>query len=450
MKVTFIGAGYVGLVSGILTASFGNDVSCVDTDKVKIDKLLRGELPIYEPGLQEYLNSGLKNGNLTFTTNASQAIEEADVVFMCVGTPQAEDGSADLSAIYQVARTIGETLRRTQQPNKVIVVKSTVPVGTTQSVAKIIDAYVDVPACIASNPEFLREGTAVEDFMRPDRVVIGTDCDEALSVLIRLYKSMTPASRILTMNSASSELIKYASNAYLATRISFINELSNLSIAVGADINQVRDGLGSDSRIGPKYLYPGPGFGGSCLPKDISALITIGKQVGVDMTVSAAALQANEKQRRILAGMVRTHFNNMLTGKIVALWGLSFKAETDDIRESPAVIFCDEMLSLGARVVIHDPQAMERGRDFYGKKVTFVDDMYDACNSADILAVCTEWRQYRLPDITEIQKRSPNITVFDGRNVWDKSEFTKYGIPYFGICSPPVKVSLSSYPKKLV
>jgi len=439
MKLAMIGAGYVGLVTGVGFAEFGNDVVCADTDPEKIDKLARGELPIYEPGLDRILESNVSAGRLSFTTDICGAVEGADAVFICVGTPQAQDGSADLSAVYNVARKVGEVLKRTQQQDKVVVVKSTCPVGTAQVVEKIIASYFDGKSCVATNPEFLREGTAVEDFMRPDRVVIGTECQKARDALLRLYRPVTAATKMLVMDPASAELVKYASNAMLASRITFMNELSNLAAVLGADINRVREGVGSDARIGPKYLYPGPGYGGSCLPKDVSALLAMAETAGVSLRVVRAASDGNEDQRGLLGRLVKNHFNGSLPARTIAVWGLSFKAETDDIRESPALRFVDDMLNAGVSVVAHDPRAMPRAQAYFGDRVRFVDDMYDAVDGVDALAVCTEWREYRSPDVAEIVRRSPRLAVFDGRNVWDRDEFQGMGVHYTGICRPSPK-----------
>jgi UDPglucose 6-dehydrogenase len=439
MKLAMIGVGYVGLVTGVGFAEFGNEVICADTDQDKIEKLSRGELPIYEPGLDRILESNVDAGRLSFTSNICQAVEDADAIFICVGTPQAEDGSADLSAVYNVARKIGEGLKRTQQLNKVVVVKSTCPVGTAQAVDSIISSYSGGPSCVATNPEFLREGTAIEDFMRPDRVVIGTNCNNARETLLRLYRPVTSITKILVMDPASAELIKYAANAMLATRITFMNELSNLAAVLGADINRVREGVGADFRIGPKYLYPGPGYGGSCLPKDVSALLAMASSSDVNLKVVKAAKDGNDDQRALLGRLVMNHFNGNVDGKRIAVWGLSFKAETDDIRDSPALTFVDQMINAGAHVVAHDPKAISRAKAYFDDKVEFVEDMYDAVDGANALAVCTEWREYRSPDIAEILRRSRQIAVFDGRNIWDKDEFLDSGIPYTGICRPSPK-----------
>ncbi len=431
MKLAMIGAGYVGLVTGAGFAQFGNECVCADTDPEKVAQLNRIQSPIYEPGLDDLLSENIGHGRLSFTTDITQAIVQADVVFITVGTPQATDGSADLSSVMATARLIGQTLREINQPHKVIAVKSTVPVGTTHSVGKIISSYSDKHCCIASNPEFLREGTAVEDFLRPDRVVIGTSCTEARNALVRLYHPMA-SGKILVMDSASSELVKYASNAFLATRISYMNELSRLATSLGADIDQIRIGMGADPRIGPQYLYPGPGYGGSCLPKDVAALVHMGESTGQDLKVIRAAQEANETQRHLLGSLVKKYFGN-LNGRKICVWGAAFKAETDDIRESPAIDFIDDMLEFGAQVTVNDPQALSRVATRYGQRVSVCDDMYQASSGADALVLCTEWRQYRSPNVNLIKTMSHNIVAFDGRNIWSKRDFRAANIQMFGI-----------------
>lgn len=433
MRVCIVGSGYVGLVTGAGLAEFGNDVVCADSDPYRVESLQAGKVPIYEPGLDDLIESNVAQGRLTFTLDVYSAIRDSDVVFVTVGTPQLPDGSADLSHIFQVARSVGDVLQKEKQVDKTVVLKSTVPVGTANSVRQIIQSYTSGRYCVASNPEFLREGTAVQDFMRPDRVVIGTDCDKSRDVLLKLYRPLSGSTRFLVMDNVSAELVKYASNALLATRISFMNELANLSVAVGADINRVREGVGSDSRIGPKYLYPGPGYGGSCLPKDVAALLHTARSHGSDFHMIDAAITANEKQKHRLGNLVRAHFGS-LRGRKVAVWGAAFKADTDDIRESPALTFVDDMLISGAQVILHDPVASAHVQKKYGDSVQIADDMYEAIDGADILAVCTEWRQYRTPDVQEIRKRNPDVMVFDGRNIWDASDFRSAGLSFSGIC----------------
>ena len=431
MKLAMIGAGYVGLVTGVGFDQFGNEVVCADTDADKVTQLNRSKSPIFEPGLDDLMAENIGHGRLSFTTDTRQAIAQADVVFIAVGTPQASDGSADLSAVMQTARTIGEVLRETQQTNKIIVIKSTVPVGTTHSVGKIISSYFEKHCCIASNPEFLREGTAVEDFLRPDRVVIGTTCGHARDTLSRLYRPMT-ATNVFVMDPASSEFVKYASNAYLATRISYMNEMSRLAIALGADIDKIRVGMGADPRIGPHYLYPGPGYGGSCLPKDVAALQHMADMVGQELKIVKAAQQVNKTQRHVLGDLVSKFFGS-LHGRTICVWGASFKAETDDIRESPAIDFIEDMLGGGANVVVHDPQALPNCIKYFGDRISTNNDMYLALVAADALVLCTEWRQYRSPDIQHLRKMSRAFVAFDGRNVWDKRDFDAAGVKLFSI-----------------
>lgn len=435
MKIAMIGVGYVGLVTGVGFSQFGNEVICADVNAEKIKQLQAMKSPIYEPGLDELLRDNVTHGRLSFTTNIREAIAKSEVIFIAVGTPQAADGSADLSAVMATARTIGEVLRDTKQQQKVIVIKSTVPVGTNRQVGKIISSYFDRDGCMASNPEFLREGTAVEDFLRPDRVVVGTNCILARDALERLYRPFA-SGKILFMDPASSELVKYASNAYLAIRISYMNELSNLASAVGADIDHIRAGMGSDPRIGPRYLYTGPGYGGSCLPKDVSALEHIAEVAGQQMKLVRVAQEVNQARRQLLGNLVRKYFGS-LSGKKICVWGAAFKAETDDIRESPALYFIDAMLSDGAIVTVHDPQASTRVAEHYGFRVSVVEDQYEALKDSDALALCTEWRQYRNPDIRLMKSVAPSLVVFDGRNIWEKKEFDAAGVHLFGIVRKP-------------
>lgn len=355
-------------------------------------------------------------------------------MFVAVGTPQSSDGSADLSYVMSTARVIGEVLRQTGDKDKVIVIKSTVPVGTTRTFARILASYVEGGwVHVASNPEFLREGTAIEDFMRPSRIIIGTESVPAKDLLLYLYRPFANTSKFFIMDPESSELVKYASNSMLATRISFMNELSNFALAVGADINKVREGMGADPRIGTMYLYPGPGYGGPCLSKDVSALLRMAESVGQNLRVVTAAKEANDAQRKILGRIVYKCLGE-LRGKRVAVWGLAFKAETDDIRESSALSLVDDLLRHGAVVAVHDPQAMNQFRRVYGDRVLYYDDMYAAAVNADALVLCTEWRQYRNPDISMLKRGAPDIVVIDGRNIWNQSDFDLHGIKFVSIC----------------
>ena len=427
-----IGVGYVGLVSGAGFAEFGNTVVCADTDSSKIGMLLRGEMPIYEPGLDKLVSDNVAAGRLSFTTDVRRAIVSSDVIFITVGTPASVHGEADISAVYAVAREIGEVVQNVGQIEKVVVVKSTVPVGTTERVANILTAYLPGNPPVANNPEFLREGTAVEDFMRPDRVVIGTMSSAARDSLIRLYRPFTSAGKVMVMDPASSELVKYTSNALLAVRIAFMNEIAVLASAVGANVNFVREGVGRDSRIGPKYLYPGPGYGGSCLPKDVSALVAMGDHVGVMMSMAKSAQDSNYRHKRRLVERMYTHFGE-LRGKRICIWGLAFKAETDDVRDSPAITLIDGLLDNKALVHAHDPQATENARAIYGNRIEFHADQYDALQDSDALVICTEWREYRSPDLALIRAKAPGLAVFDARNLWDPCEMLGTDIPYFGM-----------------
>jgi len=429
MQLAIIGTGYVGLVSGAGFADFGNDVVCADVDQGKIDKLNRGEVPIYEPGLDALIERNAKAGRIKFTTDVESAMKGADIVFTAVGTPPAADGSADLTAVYKVAETFGKTLDR----YKVIVNKSTVPVGTADRVREIVSGLTKQPFAVASNPEFLKEGAAISDFMKPDRVVIGSDDDRAQELLRQLYAPFVrSADRIHVMDPRSSELTKYAANAMLAVRISFMNDLAVLAEKVGADIELVRKGVGSDTRIGHKFLYAGPGYGGSCFPKDLSALVFLADKLEHELSVVRAAEEVNKRQKQLLARKIDKHFGG-LAGKSVAIWGLAFKPETDDIRESPALVLIDELLKGGAKVRASDPQAIENVRAIYGDKVEFFEDMYEAASGADALALVTEWHSFRAPDFRRLQGLMRTPALFDGRNIWPSDECGRLGFWYQGI-----------------
>lgn len=440
MNVAVIGAGYVGLVSAAGFAEFGNSVVCVDTNAERIDGLRSGRVPIYEPGLDGLIHGNAKAGRLSFTTDAYDAVSRSEIVFIAVGTPPLPDGSTDLAQVLQAARVVGDACR-VSGSGKTVVMKSTVPIGTTAIVGKMLSSYRSDISCV-SNPEFLREGTAVDDFLRPDQVVIGVNSDSSRDVMLRLYRPIVARSTVVVTDPASSELTKYATNAMLAVRISFMNELSNVAAATGADIDAVRSGLGADSRIGPSYLYPGPGFGGSCLPKDLMSLVHSAKVNGVRLRIVEAAVAVNESRKHKLFRLLHGHFGS-LRGKTVAVWGLAFKAGTDDVRESPAVTLVEDLAGAGAKVVAHDPKASEtaasylarRGKLSVGKDVVMCDDMYEAVRGADALALCTEWREYRNPDVSRILELSHDISVFDGRNVWDPSDFRSAGVPYASVTS---------------
>lgn len=429
MHIAVIGTGYVGLVAGAGFADFGNDVMGVDVDASKIAMLNEGKIPIYEPGLDDLIAANRRAGRLTFSTDVAGAIEKADVVFIAVGTPQSKDGSADLSAVFAVAETIGKHMNG----HKVVATKSTVPVGTADRVREIIGRHTAHPFSVASNPEFLKEGDAVNDFMKPDRVVLGVSDDRARDVLRSLYAPFVMTNdRILVMDPRSAELAKYAANAMLAVRISFMNDLAVLAEKIGADIGLVRRAVGSDARIGNKFLFPGPGFGGSCFPKDIAALLHTAGGADHDLLVVRAAQHVNDRQKHVLFQKIERHFGGV-KGKRVAVWGLAFKAKTDDVRESPALVLLDDLLAAGAEVSAHDPEAMPNVRALYGDRVRLCDTMYAAAEGASALALVTEWREYRLPDFARLKQLMAEPAIFDGRNIWSPSDLRAAGFAYSGI-----------------
>ena len=441
MKLTILGTGYVGLVAGAGFSDFGNDVVCVDVDAERIQRLCRGEVPIHEPGLAALIKRNLDK-RLTFTTDTRAAVAQAEVIFLAVGTPSGPDGAADLSYVDTAAAEIGAALTQWA----VIVTKSTVPVGTAQRVHSIVAKHTDMPFAVASNPEFLKEGDAVNDFMKPARIILGVDDQRAAQVLRNLYAPFVRTNdRVQIMDVRSAELAKYAANAMLATRISFMNELALLCEAVGADIERVRRAVGSDPRIGPKFLFSGPGFGGSCFPKDLRALIHTAQGADVPLEVVAAASKANDRQKQVLPARVRARFGDDLSEKRVAVWGLSFKPETDDIRESPALDLIDSLLSARAEVVVFDPAATENGQRHYGDQVRFSSDMYAAAEGADALVLVTEWHQFRRPDFGRLREVMRGRDVFDGRNIWNPVELAQLEFRYQGIGrAPTVGESTSS------
>jgi UDPglucose 6-dehydrogenase len=431
MHVAVIGSGYVGLVAGACLAETGNDVICVDVDAEKIARLQRNEIPIYEPGLEPMVKRNQDEGRLTFSTDLASAVRSAKVVLIAVGTPPGEDGSADLKHVLAVARTVG---RNMNQP-KIVVTKSTVPVGTAEKVRSAVRAETDVPFSVCSNPEFLKEGAAIEDFMKPDRVVIGVDNDEAKEVMAELYAPFTRqgGNRILFMDIASAEVTKYAANAMLATRISFMNQMALFCELVGADVNHVRLGIGSDQRIGRAFLYPGPGYGGSCFPKDVKALIRTSDDLGLSLDVLKAVEQVNECQKQVVLQKTLRHLGQDLKGKIVGIWGLAFKAETDDMRESPTIPLIEGLLAAGARVQTHDPKATDTARMIFGDRVMYAADPYSAAHGADALAVMTEWLLYRNPDFERVRKLVRRPLLIDGRNLYDPDRMVALGFEYHGI-----------------
>ena len=431
MHVAVIGSGYVGLVAGACFAETGNDVTCVDVDADKIARLQRNEVPIYEPGLEPMVKRNQEEGRLTFTTDIAAAVRSSRVIFIAVGTPPGEDGSADLKHVLAVAREVG---RHMNEP-KIVVTKSTVPVGTAEKVRAAIRAQTDIHFAVCSNPEFLKEGAAIEDFMKPDRVVVGVDNDEAKEVMGELYAPFTRqgGNRVLFMDIASAEVTKYAANAMLATRISFMNQMALFCELVGADVHHVRLGIGSDQRIGRAFLYPGPGYGGSCFPKDVKALIRTSDDLGLSLDVLKAVEEVNECQKRVVLQKTLRQLGQDLGGKIVGLWGLAFKAETDDMRESPTIPLIEGLLSAGARVQTHDPKATDSARTIFGDRVMYAADPYSAAHGADALIVMTEWLVYRNPDFERVRKLVRRPLLIDGRNLYDPERMAALGFEYHGI-----------------
>ena len=432
MNIAVVGTGYVGLVSGTCFAEMGNRVTCVDIDKTKIEKLKNGIVPIYEPGLDELVSRNIKAGRLFFTTDLTSCLDDAEIVFSAVGTPPDEDGSADLKYVLDVARTIGKYMSK----YLVLVTKSTVPVGTAQKVRKAIEEELDkrgksIPFDIASNPEFLKEGNAIEDFMRPDRVVVGVESDQAKSIMEKLYRPFTlNGYPIMIMDVPSAEMTKYAANAMLATRISFMNELANLCEMVGANIDNVRKGIGSDARIGSKFLYAGCGYGGSCFPKDVKALINTGKQTGSPMRIIEAVDSVNEFQKSIVYEKLHAIMEGNMAGKQIAIWGLSFKPETDDMREAPSLVVIEKLIVAGAQVKVYDPIAMEETKRRIGDVVLYCNDIYDAAIDADAILLLTEWKQFRMPTWAVIKNVMRGNVIVDGRNIYDGAELRDHGFIY--------------------
>ena len=444
MRVAVAGTGYVGLVSGTCFASMGNDVWCIDVDKEKIKGLKKGIIPIYEPGLKEMVLSNVGTGHLHFTTDIGEALEACDICLICVGTPPGEDGSADLKYVLQVAEDIG----RHMQHHMYVVDKSTVPVGTAAKVRDTIRKQLDARKSdltfdVISNPEFLKEGSAIADCMKPDRVIIGVDNEEAAEVMRELYKPyLMNTENFIIMDIASAEMTKYAANSMLATKISFMNEISNICERVGADINKVRRGIGSDRRIGFSFIYPGCGYGGSCFPKDVQALIRTANENGYSPSLLQSVEDVNRYQKHVIAGKVKQRFGEDLTGYTFAVWGLSFKPDTDDMRESPAVTIIDSLTEAGARIQAYDPQAEASAKNIYLKdndRIVYCQSKYDALKDADALILITEWKEFRSPDFPEIKKLLKTPVIFDGRNQYDKKSMRRYGIDYYQIGVRPVR-----------
>ena len=430
MHITVVGTGYVGLVVGACLAETGGDVICVDVDEAKIDGLKRNVLPIYEPGLDALVERNQAQGRLLFTTDIRSAMADAQVVFIAVGTPPDEDGSADLRHVLAVAEQIGEHMQR----EIVVVTKSTVPVGTAARVAATISTRARHPFHMCSNPEFLKEGAAVEDFLRPDRVVLGIETDFARGVMAELYAPFVRTGKpILFMDIPSAEMTKYAANAMLATRISFMNEIANLCERIGADVDLVRKGIGSDARIGPSFLFPGPGYGGSCFPKDVKALARTARDAGAPLRILEAVEEVNEHQKRRLFAKVKAALRGSVDGARVAVWGLAFKPQTDDMREAPSLTLIEELLRAGAQVVAHDPAAMHEAKRRLDGKVEFADSNYDALKGADALVVVTDWNEYRHPDFARIRDALRKPIVVDGRNLYDPRKMESLGFTYLSI-----------------
>lgn len=435
MKIAIVGTGYVGLVTGTCFAEIGVDVTCVDTNREKIDNLRKGMIPIYENGLEEMVLRNTKAGRLKFTTSLVDCLNDVEVVFSAVGTPPDEDGSADLSYVLEVARTIGANMNK----YLLVVTKSTVPVGTAKKVKAAIQEELDkrgvnIDFDIASNPEFLKEGNAIDDFMSPDRVVVGVESNRAEKLMTKLYKPFLLNNfRVIFMDIPSAEMTKYAANSMLATRISFMNDIANLCELVGADVNMVRNGIGSDTRIGRKFLYPGIGYGGSCFPKDVKALIKTAEQSGYSMKVLRAVEEVNEAQKSLLFEKLKRHFNGDLKGKCIAMWGLSFKPETDDMREAPSMVLIRKLKEAGCIVRVYDPAAMEEAKRRIGDSVYYAQDMYDAVLEADALLMITEWKEFRLPAWGVVKKAMAQNIILDGRNIYDKKELQELGFVYYCI-----------------
>lgn len=435
MNIAIVGTGYVGLVSGTCFAEMGVNVTCVDVNEEKINSLKNGQVPIYEPGLDEMVLRNHREGRLNFTTDLTSCLDNVDIVFSAVGTPPDEDGSADLQYVLAVAREFGQNIKK----YTVLVTKSTVPVGTAKKVKAVIREElekrgVDVPFDVASNPEFLKEGAAIKDFMSPDRVVVGVESEKAKELMSKLYRPFLLNNfRVIFTDIPSAEMIKYAANSMLATRISFMNDIANLCELVGADVNMVRKGIGSDARIGSKFLYPGCGYGGSCFPKDVKALIKTAEKNGYNMSVLKAVEQVNENQKHVLFNKLSKYYGGNLKGKTIAMWGLAFKPETDDMREATSLVTINLLLEAGCIVRVYDPVAMNECRRRIGDKVFYAKDMYDAVLDADALLMLTEWKQFRLPSWGVVNKSMKNPLIIDGRNIYDAEELKQNGFEYYCI-----------------
>jgi UDPglucose 6-dehydrogenase len=429
MKIAVVGTGYVGLVVGACLSETGNDVICVDKDAAKVRMLRRGRVPIYEPGLTELVQRNQAEGRLSFTTQLARAVKASQIIFIAVGTPQGEDGSADLQHVMGVARDVG----RAMNEFKVVVNKSTVPVGTAERVRDVIRKETTHPFSVVSNPEFLKQGAAVDDFMKPDRVVIGAEDERGAELMVALYQPFTrTGAPIMVMDCASAELSKYAANALLATRISFMNEIANVCELFGADVDRVRQAVGSDSRIGPSFLFPGVGYGGSCFPKDVKALVRFSADRRYDFRVLKAVEAVNQSQKRLLVRKMAAHFKS-LKGRTIAIWGLAFKPKTDDMREAPAIPIVHALVEKGAKVQVYDPEAQHVAREIFGTKVVYAQKSYDALRGADALAIVTEWHEFREPDFARMRELMRTPVIFDGRNIYQPQQMKAHGFTYKSI-----------------
>ncbi len=435
MKITIVGTGYVGLVTGTCFSEVGIDVTCVDIDQKKIDGLKEGIMPIYEPGLETMVLKNVEKGRLSFSTSLKESIQDSEAVFIAVGTPPGEDGSADLKYVLAVAREVGQHMN----DYLVVVTKSTVPVGTAEKVKSAVAEELqkrnsDLTFDVASNPEFLKEGAAIQDFLKPDRIVVGIETEKGQKTMEKLYKPfLLNGHPIIFMDVPSAEMTKYAANSMLATKISFMNDIANLCEIMGADVNMVRKGIGSDSRIGTKFIYPGVGYGGSCFPKDVKALIKTAQENGYPMRVLQSVEDVNDDQKSVLVNKVKKHFGSDLSGMTFAVWGLSFKPKTDDMREAPSIVIINQLLALGAQVKAFDPVAMEEAHKDLGDTITYTKDEYEALVDADALLLVTEWPEFRVPNFTVVNKLLKNKIIFDGRNVYDQDEMKELGYTYYGI-----------------
>ncbi|MCC7243779.1 MAG: UDP-glucose/GDP-mannose dehydrogenase family protein [Acidobacteria bacterium] len=430
MKIAVVGTGYVGLVVGACLAESGNEVICVDKDEAKVRGLRRGKIPIFEPGLEELVKRNKLEGRLFFTMDLPKAVKASQIIFIAVGTPQGEDGSADLQHVLGVARDVA----RTMDGYRVIVNKSTVPVGTAERVRQIVRRETTHPFSVVSNPEFLKQGAAVDDFMKPDRVVIGAEDPRGAELMVALHRPFTrTGAPIMVMDCASAELSKYASNALLATKISFMNEVANVCDAFGADVDHVRQAVGADKRIGTSFLFPGVGYGGSCFPKDVKAMVRFSADKKYDFRILKAVESVNESQKRLLVRKIEQHFGGALKGKTIAVWGLAFKPKTDDMREAPAVPIINTLLDRGAKVQAYDPEAMKVAKGIFGTRIGYAGKGYDALKGADALAVVTEWHEFREPDFARMRKLLREPVVFDGRNIYEKDQMKAQGFTYYSI-----------------